>query len=238
MKRKLILLMLVLTSCILAGCSKDSKTEEDYKRLMGEFDTLKTEFDNLKSKNDELIKENNELKSKMDSFALDTESDDTKQGKNTKVSNKNMTGKELEAALLEQPMYVISSEYVVQDEEYKALYPDMLNAVIKNNSGEDVKNATVAFVAWDKNNFPVKIVGHIDFTGGSYVKECNFGDVNMIDGSTYGEDKGMAISYADCGNIETIKAIVVDYKNFDEKTWENPYYETWVGLYENKKLEE
>lgn len=238
MKRKLVLLMLVLTSCLMVGCTKGGKNEEDYKKLMGEFDSLKTEFDNLKSQNDDLVKENNELKSKIDSLAIDTDSDDKKQGKDAKVSNKNMTGKELETALLEQPMYVISADYVVQDEEYKALYPDMLNAVIKNNSGEDVKTATVAFVAWDENNFPVKIVGDIDFTDGSYVKQCNYGDVNMIDGSTYGEDKGMAINYTKCGNIKTIKAIVTEYKSFDGETWENPYYETWVGLYEDRKLEE
>lgn len=136
-----------------------------------------------------------------------------------------MTGAELDNALLEQPMYVEKTDYIVQDARYKVLYPDMLQAVIKNNSGTDVKNAEVAFVAWDSNGFPVKIETSHSLGKGAYVVRCTYSDVNMLDGTTYGKDSGMALD-SDTDNIETFKAIVVSYDDFDGNTWKNPYFDT------------
>ncbi len=145
-----------------------------------------------------------------------------------------LTPEELDSVLLEQPVYVESTKYVVQDARYKSLYPDMLQAVIRNNSGTDVKNLVIAFVAWDKNNLPVKIKGDIDFSDGSYVKECNYNDVNIPNGKTYGDQSGMEID--ETCNITTFKAIVVSYDDFDGNTWNNSYYDTWVDFYSDKKL--
>lgn len=148
-----------------------------------------------------------------------------------------MTLAEFEDKLKTLPMYVESTRYIVQDEKYKSLYPDMLSAVIKNQSGTSVKNAVIAFVAWDSNGFPVKIYGKTDFSG-AYAKLCNYGDVNMVDGATFGDNKGMSINYSKCKNIATFKAIVVQYTDFDGKTWNNPLYDTWRGIYENKVLKQ
>lgn len=148
-----------------------------------------------------------------------------------------MTADELEAALLEQPMYVESTSYLVQSEEYKTLYPDLLQATIKNNSGTDIKNAVLSYAAWDANGFPIKIIPQFSFDGGSYVVSCNLEDVNMVDGATYGQDKGMTLS-DDMDNIETFKVIVKSYEDFDGNTWENPCYNDWVNMYSNKKLVE
>lgn len=46
----------------------------------------------------------------------------------------------------------------------------------------------------------------------------------------------MAIN-KDTADIEEFKAIVVSYTDFDENIWENPYYENWLSVYENQKLE-
>ena len=145
-----------------------------------------------------------------------------------------MTSEELEKALLEEPMYVEKTDYIVQSPQYKALYPDMLQAVIKNNSGTDVKNAVVAFVAWDSNGFPVKIEGQYSLGQGSYVAKCNYPDANMVNGAIYGQDGGYSL--AETNNIATFKAIVVSYDDFDGNTWNNPYYDTWETLYANQKL--
>ena len=59
----------------------------------------------------------------------------------------NASAEELEASLAGQPVFVSSTKYVVQDERYKSLYPDMLQAVIQNNSEEDIRDAVVAYVA-------------------------------------------------------------------------------------------
>jgi len=225
--RKLITIMLSLMLILsMAGCSKGTATQEDYDALQTKLDTATKKSNALQTQVDTLSEENEKLKEQVAS---------TETAKEEPVKE-NITNKELEKKLLEQPMYVASTEYLVQSEDLKALYPDMLNAVIKNTSGADVKNAQVAFVAWDENNFPVKIKGQYDFDDGSYVRECDFGDVNMVDGSTFGEDQGLSLS-SDINNIKTIKAIVFEYTDFDGNKWENPYYRTWKSLYENKKTE-
>lgn len=151
------------------------------------------------------------------------------------ISSQQMTPEELEAQLAAQPLCVIKTEYVVQDADYKALYPDILSAVFQNNSGTDIKSVVIGFVAWDENNFPVKIKHQHNYSSGRYFETMTADDVNMINGSTYGEDSGMPLS-EDCANISTIKAIAVSYTDFNGNTWENPLLDEFKELYENKKL--
>ncbi len=141
---------------------------------------------------------------------------------------------ELLATLDAQDVRVISTKYVVQDAQYKALYPDMLQAVIVNNTDVDIKNAVVAFAAWDANGLPVKIKGSVDFTNGAYIKQVNYSDINLIPGATFGENSGFEVDEA-CG-IATFRAVVVSYEDFEGTTWENPYYQDWCKLYEGVKL--
>lgn len=148
-----------------------------------------------------------------------------------------MSSEELEAALLEQPLYVTKTNYVVQDDRLKNLYPDALQAIVMNNSEVDIKNLYIAFVAWDKNKLPVKIVAQYDFDGGSYIVITRFKDANLVPGETFGEGRGCMLD-SDTDNIAFFKAIVASYEDFDGNTWENPYYDTWVDMYEDKKLTE
>lgn len=149
----------------------------------------------------------------------------------------NVSIDELDELLAKQPLYVSSTEYVVQDSRYKSLYPDLLQAVITNNSEDDIKNAVIEFVAWDENNLPVMIKGHIDFSNGSYLIKCNYNSINLVPGESYGEDSGMAID--ESVSISTFKAIVCEYENFDGKTWKNPYLTAWENMYGGgKKLKD
>lgn len=150
------------------------------------------------------------------------------------VSTDELTEESLDALLATQPLYISETEYIVQSEDLKALYPDMLSAIIVNNSDDDVLDAVIAFVAWDSNNLPVKIEGQFDFGGGSYIKKVNYDAINLIPGETFGRDFGMSLS--DDNNIATFKGIVVSYKTFDGETWENPYYNDFCDMYEGKKL--
>lgn len=45
----------------------------------------------------------------------------------------------------------------------------------------------------DSNNLPVKIKGQMDFTDGSYVKQVNFTDINLVPGASYGADQGYGV---------------------------------------------
>lgn len=132
------------------------------------------------------------------------------------------------------PVPVIKTKYLVQDDKYKSLYPDMLQAVIKNNTELDIKDVVVAFVAWDKNNLPVKIKGNIDFSDGEYINKVNYSDVNLIPDSEFGKSSGYSLDKNN--KIETFKAIVVSYEAFDGSTWRNPYYSYFEDLYGGKKL--
>lgn len=152
----------------------------------------------------------------------------------SKASAKTMNVGEFDTLLSALPLTVVSTKYAVQDEQYKALYPDMLQAVIKNNTGSDIKNAVVAFVAWDKNKLPVKIKGSMDFSNGSYVKEVNYMDINLVNGQTYGDKNGYEVD--EHSNIASCKAVVVSYETFSGDKWQNPYYDKFRELYEGKKI--
>ena len=140
---------------------------------------------------------------------------------------------ELEASLASQPVFVSSTEYVVQDKKYKSLYPDMLQAIIQNNSEEDIRDAVVAFVGWDANGLPVKIKGQMSFNDPTYVTEVSFDDINLVPGGAFGDSKGFAID-ENCG-VSTFKAVVVSYTTFEDKTWENPDYKAFCDLYGGKR---
>jgi len=150
-------------------------------------------------------------------------------------SAKELTVEELEAELAKQEVRVVSTNYLVQDDEYKSLYPDLMQAVIQNDSEYDIKNAVIAYVAWDNNNLPVKIKGKYDYGDLTYVKQCDFDDINLVPGASYGEDSGMALAH-DCDSIKTFKAILVSYETFDGETWSNPHYNRWVEIYSGKKI--
>ncbi len=230
MKKVFVLLALSVLLGV-TGCSaKDSAASGNTAAAVSkeEYDKVKADLDAANSKTKELESEIADLKKQLSANKTSTVKTET-------ASKDDLSAKELEAELKKQPMYVVSTDYVVQSDDYKSLYPDMLNAVIKNVSGKEVKNAKVAFAAWDKNGLPVKILGQFDFNDGNYISQVDFGDVNMVDGDTYGKDSGLALS-ENCKNIKTVKAIVLEYTDFDGNNWQNPYYENWQSLYENQKL--
>lgn len=141
---------------------------------------------------------------------------------------------ELNDEIIKQPIYVSSTKYVVQSDKYKSLYPDMLSATIYNNSSEKIKNAVIAFVAWDVNGLPVKIRGEYDFGGGNYVKQGNANNINLVPNSYWGSNSGLSLD--DNQDISTFKAIVVSYERFDGTEWENPLFDNWCKLFEDKPL--
>lgn len=152
-----------------------------------------------------------------------------KETKTTEKEKTVLTSKELESELNKQEVHVIKTNYAVQDEEANILYPDVLQAIFKNGSKQDIKKAVISFVAWDSNNLPVKIKANIDFGEGAYIYKCNYNDINLVPGATYGETSGFEISQDI--DIHTFKAIVKSYETFDGITWENPQYDNWTEMY-------
>lgn len=173
--------------------------------------------------------------SKSDANDVNTAYSDTNEVKEEpkKEEKKEMTAVELEEALNSQSVKIIRTEYISQNKQF--LQPDLLSAVFQNDSDVDIKNAVLGFVAWDENNLPVKIKEQYDFTSGEYFKEVNCNDVNLVNGASYGENKGLSIGN---DNIAKFKAIIVSYTDFDGNVWNNPLLEEFKKLYVDKKLAE
>jgi len=159
---------------------------------------------------------------------------ESKEGSKNKSVVESISESELLSQLDAQELGIIETKYVVQDTEYKSLYPDLLQAIIRNDTKVDIKNAVVAFVAWDENKLPVKVKGSFDFSDGSYVQLVNYNDINLIPGASYGNDSGFEID--ETNRIQHFKAIIVSYESFEGTNWENPLFMEWKELYEGKKL--
>ncbi|WP_414048743.1 DUF5780 domain-containing protein [Macrococcus animalis] len=141
----------------------------------------------------------------------------------------------LERAIKKQDLYAIDAKYVVLHDEYKSLYPDNLQATIKNNTDKDIKDVQYGFVAWDKNGLPIKIKGNIDF-GKSYFRGVTADAANIKGYGMFSEDKGYRIDSTI--GVHTFKPFVVSYVDFEGKKWTNPKYKDFLKVYEGKRLKD
>lgn len=139
---------------------------------------------------------------------------------------------ELELLLSEQEVRVLYSNYIITDYDNKTLYPDIISATIQNQTKNDIRNAVIGFVAWDKNNLPLKIKSQ--FGQGEFFKQVDYNDINLAFNDTYGNNSGLKID--DTVEIKKLKAVVVSYETFEGEKWENPYLNDFRALYEDKKL--
>ena len=147
----------------------------------------------------------------------------------------NSAASKLEEALKKQDVYAFDAKYVVQHDDLKALYPDMLQALVKNNTNKDIRDIQYGFVAWDKNGLPIKIKGSIDF-GKSYLRGVNGDAVNIPAKGEFGKAHGFEIE-ANLG-IDTFKPVVVSYTDFEGKKWDNPSLDEFMKVYEGKRLKD
>ena len=219
-----------------SGFSVDESCKVDsFKTIILSFET----FDGDKWKNpyEDSFRQAYEGKKYTDDIKIQVEMQDADFVKSDTPSGtrvENASAEELEASLASQPVFVSNTNYAVQNDRYKLIYPDLLQAIIQNNSEEDIRDAVLAFVAWDSNGLPVKIKGQMSFNDPTYVTEVLLEDINLVPGSSYGDSQGYAID-ENCA-IESFKAMVVSYTTFEDKTWENPEYKAFCDLYEGKRL--
>ena len=224
----LLLALFLALSVLLTGCS----SAESSSAGSPSSDSSSSDGNTVKSDSPAADSEDSENASNSENGGTASGEDASKNSDDG--NNKAISAQELDSLLAQQPLYVSKTEYVVQSEEYKTLYPDMLQAILQSNTTDDIKDAVVAFVAWDSNGLPVKIEGQFDFGDGSYVKKFNYSDINLAAGGSYGDSSGFSLT--ENNNIDTFKAICISYETFEGKTWENPYYDDFCSLYEGKKI--
>lgn len=144
-----------------------------------------------------------------------------------------MTPEEMDKMISEQEVRVADTKYLVQDEELKIAYPDMLQAFFVNESDDTIDTAIIGFVAWDKDNQPVEIEGWVDINGPQYLKEVSYEDINLKPGEKCGETQGFSLKKDN--NIDKFRAIVLSYTTVDGETWENPLAEDWTIMYKGSE---
>lgn len=154
--------------------------------------------------------------------------------KELKGINEKEKRQRVENAKAAQVVSVENAKIMVQDANLKALYPDMLNAIITNKSDKTIKKMKVGFLGFDNNGYPVKIVGNFDFSGGNYEFVGDAEDVNIVAGGRFGENVGWELS--ETHGISKVLALVKSTTFYDGSTWDNPYYQYWIEEYKEKPL--
>lgn len=142
---------------------------------------------------------------------------------------------ELKKEALDFPVEILNLDILIQDEEFKALYPDLLSVTVKNNTDVDIKDYKIAVMAWDSNDLPVKIKGQFQFNDGSYIVPVNATDVNLIPGATDGEQSGLPLD-EQMKDLHTLQAVILDYTDFDDNTVENEAARAFLDAIEGKTL--
>ena len=216
-------LFLLVLCVILCSCGQSSDTEASVSTESKDNTSATSEADSTQKDEDASIQENEQSNEEANSEVTTSEEEEE------------ITPERLDELLRTQPVYIDSTEYYVQDEQYKALYPDLLVSTVVNNSGTNMKNAVFAFAAWDSHGFPVKINGQYEPDTTEYVKQGEHPDINLANGES--TQSAFALRQ-DTTNIATFKSIVVSYDDFDGNTWTNPYYTYWTALYDDKVLSE
>lgn len=143
--------------------------------------------------------------------------------------------KKMEEARTSQLATILSAGIAIQSDEFKALYPDMIQVKVKNNSDKKIKDIVVSMLGFDANGLPVRVRGQFDFSDGAIEFIGQGEDVNIVPQGTFGDDSGWSLD-TDHG-IKKVLACVKEVVFYDDTTWTNPYYEYWIGKYKEKPLE-
>ena len=130
---------------------------------------------------------------------------------------------------------VESAELVIQSQEHKSLYPDMIQVITKNNHSETVKDLKIGLLAYDANGYPVKIMFHLGFIeGDDYNKGFIAEDANIPPGEVYGHDKGVKLDRNH--NIHYVLACIYEATFYNNEVWTNPNYDIWLNEFKEKPL--
>lgn len=151
------------------------------------------------------------------------------------VAKKEVTPKLLQKKLDAQAVSIQSGKYIEQRGELNTLYPDLLSAIVKNNSDKEIKRIMIGFVAWDEEGNPVKLKANFDIHK-DYYFPAESDELSMKPGDEYGRKNGLPLD--EKVKVASFKAIVEQYEDVDGKIWDNPELREFKKMYVGKKLSE
>lgn len=89
------------------------------------------------------------VKGEREVFKSEEVDDEKTKTSETKKEEESATTK-IEEALKKQDVYTFDAKYIEHYNDWKALYPDMLQALVNNNKNKDIHDIQYGFVVWDK----------------------------------------------------------------------------------------
>lgn len=134
------------------------------------------------------------------------------------------------------PLDIVAIGHVTQPEDSYA--DDFLFVDLQNNTESPIKDAVIAFAAWDNNNLPILIEPARSYDAERYIQKVDYTGINLMGGTVCGHEQGgLAITDECSSKITTVKAIVVSYETFDGVVWENTNFDAFCTLYEGQVLD-
>lgn len=219
--KRLSVLLVILISFSLCGCGSTVETSK--------INELEKTIAELQRKLDE---SNNKEVLPVNSDTPDTGDIDSEESAETSEMPKGISKDE---AFSQQLLIVTDTGVQVQSDDYKSLYPDMLQAFIKNVSEDTVKDCMVSFLAFDEKGYPLKIKGQVDFQNGKYERQVEYSGINLSPGDTFGEDFGFSID--ENLSIKYVLACVLSAEFYKDGKWDNPYHKYWIDEYCEKPVD-
>lgn len=142
-----------------------------------------------------------------------------------------VTAEELDALLSVQDLVVTDIE-IGKWEDGEGTGP-LLMPVLKNNGDKVVTDMTVAIAVWNAEGTSVYVTYSDGDQASSNVSTVNYSDCNFAPGETFGDDTGLGVK-TDKEQLKILEAIPLRWTYEDGHQVENPYYNQWLELYENK----
>lgn len=166
----------------------------------------------------------NQKHSNVDSIRnIDLDNINTNKVKGIVDTNEELDKKIKNLELKEEVTVISSSQYNdIIDNNYVII-------TLKNNTQKTIKSYTVGFMAFDKNDLPVKI-GRFDKR---FVCRGSI-DQNILPNKTVQSSGGWYLKNSEVNTILSCIETVTYYE--DNEVWVNPTYDLWVKRYKEKPL--